>query len=238
MTSATGWGIRRVAEPVPTEVLAVATPSTTSLMSMCPTDSARVALVKGVSGMSWIWDALGLLGVLVTLAQLGFTKTLARATHDAVVQTNRQSADYDILLLIPKMTAVENELSRLVDSPRPSTEDLRRTFIEWREVASEVRGFLHVRPAANTLEQGLQSSLTSVGLAKKSLLNEGDSSALIASALERMDSVCEATIKYSAELRVALPSIDTPSTLWEWAWTRFSGRGTTGSSEAMEKKDD
>jgi len=165
--------------------------------------------------MSWI-DWATLIGLVLALAQLLQVGRLASATHRAVTDMARRTGNYSVLLLVPRLVAIEHDCENAA-----SKGDVERTIDalrQWRDGASELRGYLGSDPSIpEAILTAVQTSLSSATRAKAQVVNEPGNDILDATRVARgnMTKVCEEVSTLAARMRVYVEPRPAPKTIPE-----------------------
>lgn len=126
--------------------------------------------VSWVDWLSVLGLVLALLGIYMAYAQAKKATSAADAARQAVEQTQRQLRANQLLVLVPQLRWISNELeTSIVDDDKVLA---GRTFHNWRWAAGHVHGILTAaNPDEKKLIQALQASVGLAFAATTSLLD-------------------------------------------------------------------
>lgn len=137
-----------------------------------------------------------LIGFGITIRQASKAKTAAEAARDAAKMTQSALARNSLLVLIPQLQRVEEELERAVQT---DSADLIITWLSnWRWQAGQVRGLLSKSSSENRkILKSLQSSIAISAKAKSDII-DGTVEELAISTKAVRDAIAEVTNELGA----------------------------------------
>ncbi|MFI7433243.1 hypothetical protein [Micromonospora haikouensis] len=147
-------------------------------------------------------DILGLVGLAVAIFQIWRTGRIAAATKVAMEEAVRRISLFNILLVVPELSRIENDLDRAANSENP--DEVRRSLREWREVASDFYGLLDGEAGNHDeLMTLVRQSVTLSTVAKGQLISSKQGSVLSATkrVRESIEHVCQETRVFAAKVR-------------------------------------
>jgi hypothetical protein len=136
-------------------------------------------------------DWLSVLGLLIAIVQIWRTGRIVRATNRAVNSASQRVSLYNILLVIPELSRVSNDLDNAAMSN--NKEAARKALVEWRHLASDFKGLLANEGLSdNGIEKLVQQSLAQSRVAKNQIVDGGAVSVLDSTkkARDSIDATC------------------------------------------------
>lgn len=139
---------------------------------------------------------LAVVGFVIAIRQINKSRSAAEAARDAATNTTADLNRAGILVLLPQLQRVEEQIERAVDSG--STELFIAWANVWRWQASQFRGYLELAEVdSKTLSEHIQKSVTLVTVAKSSLV--GNSSVdLVKATKKALESIAVVTSELGA----------------------------------------